>query len=396
MKARAVIEKSTAKRHKALEALLGKQRGQTLLLLPEVHMLDTYTGKGTVFHAGLSASRKKEIWNGVASGEIQHIVGTQKALFLPFKNLGAIVIDEEQSESYKLWSQYPRLHTVRAAQRLASLTKAKLIYGSSYPSIRLRYAIAQGECTEQGNNPVRIMPKIVSFSFEDRKWKRPIPDEASRDIRRWAATGKKVLVFYNKKDNAALKKGLLGRLSVAAKKNITIATAAILAQTQEGSYDYVVWVSPELSMRVLDYRANERTRILAARLQNIAPQKNLLCVTRYADIVRSLLDVSDTQWEEKTLHERKLLFFPPFSDIVRCTVRDRSAAKALARATDVMGMMQKQLGSSAQVFGPLSEKGAKKKNAEYYIVAMGPLEVLADAYKDLPIDGVDVDPNIIV
>lgn len=395
MKAIAVIEKSTTKRHKALEALLAKQRGQTLLLFPEVHMLDTYIGNGIIFHAGLSASRKKEIWNGVASGEIQHIVGTQKALFLPFKNVTAVAIDEEQSESYKLWSQYPRLHTVRAAQQLALLTKAKLIYGSSYPSIRLRYAIAQGACTVQENNPVRIMPKIVSFSFEDRKWKRPIPDEASHDIRRWAATGKRVLVFYNKKDNAALKKGLLGRLSVAAKKNITIATAAILAQTQEGSYDYVVWVLPELSMRVLDYRANERTRILAARLQSIAPQKKLLCVTRYADIVGSVLDASDAQWEEKTLRERKQLFFPPFSDIVRCTIRDKSATKALARATDSMGMMQKTLGSSARVFGPLTEKGAKKKDAEYYIVAIGPLDALVDAYKSLPIDGADVDPNII-
>src|SRR3989344_2361059 len=102
-KAIAIIEQDTKKRQKKIASVLKKQKGQSLVLLPEVAMLEGYSEMGTIYYAGLKQSEKKDIWGKVQTGEITTVIGTQKALFLPFKILQTIVIDEEQYESHKLW-----------------------------------------------------------------------------------------------------------------------------------------------------------------------------------------------------------------------------------------------------------------------------------------------------
>ena len=54
-----------------------------------------------VWHSNLTAARRRKIWRGVLRGEIRMVVGTRSALFLPWQNLGLIVVDEEHDTSYK-------------------------------------------------------------------------------------------------------------------------------------------------------------------------------------------------------------------------------------------------------------------------------------------------------
>ncbi len=394
-----VIEGNTGKRQKRILSLLQKQKGQSLILVPEVGMLAAYEGIGTLYYAGLKQSEKKDIWNKVLSGEIQTVIGTQKALFLPFKNLATIVIEEEQYESHKLWDQYPRLHTVRAAELLGKVFGARIVYASSYPSIRLRFMIENKQCEIESNNPLVTKVDIIPFSFEDRKWKRALPNDAGTMIRAWARAGKKIAVLYNKKDNQKIQDPLYFRLSKKAKENIVLGTASLLTGALDETYDRAVWITPELTIKAIDYRSIERARIIAARLQRMAIKHPVTIVARSSELASQVFQVSDVVWYEKVLKERKLLSLPPLTDFVRLTIRDKNAKKAKSRAETVCEMLEAAIRDipNTKALGPFQEKGPKKsKLVEYHILLSGVLDVLTPLYQNLPIDSADVDPHRIV
>ena len=93
---------------KSLEKKL-KEGYQALILLPEIGLTNEFQKKFTEFfgfmpalwHSGVSKKNKKIIWNGLANGEIKVLLGARSSLFLPFANLGIIIIDEEHDQSYK-------------------------------------------------------------------------------------------------------------------------------------------------------------------------------------------------------------------------------------------------------------------------------------------------------
>lgn len=394
-----IIEKHAGKRQKKILSLLKKQNGQTLILVPEVSMLAAWEQYGTLYHAGLKSSEKKDIWKKVQSGEIQTVIGTQKALFLPFKNLSAICIEEEQYETYKLWEQYPRLNTIRGARALADVFNAQVIYASSYPSLSLRYAIQKKECEVIVDSPVVIKSDIIPFSFEDRKWKRALPNDAGTKIRSWARGGKKVLVLYNKKDNQKVREVLHFHLSKKAKENMHLGTTSLLTLAGDQQYDHVVWIAPELTLKAIDYRSSERARLMAARLQGISPKQRLTIITRSAEFTAKILQVSDEAWYENVLKERRLLNLPPYTDLVRLTVCDKDAKKVKKRGEGVAELLGDTIKKipDVRVFGPFQEKGPKRsKLAEYHILLSGDLDTLVPLYHSLPIDSADLDPHRIV
>ncbi len=82
---------------------------QGLILLPEIGLTNQFEKKfleffgivPAVWHSGISKKKKEIIWSGVANGEIKVVIGARSSLFLPFKKLGLIIVDEEHDQSYK-------------------------------------------------------------------------------------------------------------------------------------------------------------------------------------------------------------------------------------------------------------------------------------------------------
>jgi len=82
---------------------------QGLILLPEIGLtgqfeqkfLEYFGFKPAVWHSGISKKKKELIWSGVSNGKIKIIIGARSSLFLPFKKLGMIIVDEEHDQSYK-------------------------------------------------------------------------------------------------------------------------------------------------------------------------------------------------------------------------------------------------------------------------------------------------------
>lgn len=102
-----------------------------------------YGNNVAVFHSGLSLSKRLEEWKRVKNGEATIAVGTRSAIFAPMKNIGLIVIDEEQEYTYKS-SSVPRFHTRDLAKIRCSYNDCLLLLSSATPSVESYYYAQQG------------------------------------------------------------------------------------------------------------------------------------------------------------------------------------------------------------------------------------------------------------
>lgn len=116
---------------------------QVLYMVPEIVLttqlierLRQYLGTAVgVFHSRFTDDERAELWQQLAEGRIQVVLGARSAIFLPFTQLGLIVVDEEHDSSYKQSDPAPRYHARDAALWLARLHGAKVLLGSGTPSV---------------------------------------------------------------------------------------------------------------------------------------------------------------------------------------------------------------------------------------------------------------------
>jgi len=128
---------------------------QVLFLLPEIALttqiivrLQYYFGEQiSVFHSKYSINERVEVWNNVLNNKpkARIILGARSAVFLPFSNLGLIVVDEEHETSYKQFEPSPRYNARDAAIVLAKIHKAKILLGSATPSLETYYNAQQNK-----------------------------------------------------------------------------------------------------------------------------------------------------------------------------------------------------------------------------------------------------------
>lgn len=126
---------------------------QAILLLPEIGLttqlvsrLHAYFGDVLgVYHSHFSNNERVEIWEKVRKGTYQVVVGPRSALWLPYNDIGIVIVDEEHDGSYKQKDPSPRFNARDAAIYFASLFDAKVVLGSATPSVETLYNVQQGK-----------------------------------------------------------------------------------------------------------------------------------------------------------------------------------------------------------------------------------------------------------
>ena len=131
-----------------------EQKQQVLYLLPEialtVQMMDrlqrVFGDRLGIYHSKYSDAERVEIWQKQLSGHPYDVIlGARSAVFLPFQNLGLVIIDEEHETSYKQQDPMPRYHARSAAIMLAQMQKAKVLLGTATPSLETYYNAKTGK-----------------------------------------------------------------------------------------------------------------------------------------------------------------------------------------------------------------------------------------------------------
>jgi primosomal protein N' (replication factor Y) len=123
----------------------------SILLVPEIaltpQMLQTFSShfgdEIAVLHSSLSVGERYDEWKRIRSGEARVVVGTRSAVFAPVRELGLVIIDEEQEDTYKS-ENTPRYHARDVAKYRCSKSGALLLLGSATPDVESRYAAETG------------------------------------------------------------------------------------------------------------------------------------------------------------------------------------------------------------------------------------------------------------
>jgi primosomal protein N' (replication factor Y) len=135
---------------------------QVLYLLPEIALTTQiirriqahFGNKAGVYHSRFNEMERTEVWNNLALGGIeslkttiryQLVVGPRSALFLPWQNLGLVIVDEEHETSFKQHDPAPRYHARDAAIWLANSFGAKVLLGSATPSVESYFNARSGK-----------------------------------------------------------------------------------------------------------------------------------------------------------------------------------------------------------------------------------------------------------
>ena len=125
---------------------------QVLFLLPEialttqivVRLRKVFGDQMGIYHSKFSDNERVEVWKGILDGKFQFVVGVRSAIFLPFDNLGLIIVDEEHETSYKQHDPAPRYHARDVAVIMAYMHKAKTLLGSATPSLESYFHARSG------------------------------------------------------------------------------------------------------------------------------------------------------------------------------------------------------------------------------------------------------------
>ena len=189
---------------------------QILYLLPEIALttqlvgrLRTYFGnKVAVFHSKYSNNERVEVWNQVLnnSDKAQVVIGARSSLFLPFYNLGFIIVDEEHEQTFKQVDPAPRYHARDAAIVLAQSHQAKVLLGSATPSIETYFNAKTDkfglvEISERFGNV--MLPTIELVDLKDKYFRKKMTGHFSdvliAEINTALSLGEQVILFQNRR-----------------------------------------------------------------------------------------------------------------------------------------------------------------------------------------------------
>ncbi len=195
------------------------QGKQALYLLPEIALttqiisrLQKYFGDRVgVYHSQYSLNERVEIWNSVAGlspdgNQYSVIVGPRSAMFLPFTNLGLVIVDEEHDQSYKQYDPAPRYNARDSAIYLGLMHKAHVLLGSATPSLESYANALKGkyglvELSERYGHVK--MPEIIVVNMQDQVRRKLIRSHFSsiliHQIKDALANKHQIILFQNRR-----------------------------------------------------------------------------------------------------------------------------------------------------------------------------------------------------
>ena len=168
-----------------------KQGRQVLYLVPEIALTTQLTtrlqrvfgNKLSIYHSKFTDNERVEIWNDLLHDKgAQIILGVRSSIFLPFRDLGLVIVDEEHEGSYKQQEPSPRYHARNAAIVLASMHGAKTLLGTATPAIESYYNAQCGKygLVELSSRHEEIaLPRILPIDMGDLRRKRRVSQESN-------------------------------------------------------------------------------------------------------------------------------------------------------------------------------------------------------------------------
>jgi len=189
---------------------------QALVLLPEIALTNTFIERFTrrfgarpaEWHSDMTPAQRAKVWRGVLEGHVRAVVGARSALFLPFRQLGLLVLDEEHDGAYKQSDGFT-YHARDMAVVRAKLAQARVVLSSATPSVESRNNANQGRYRHvvlHSRFAEAALPDIKAIDMrvdgpEKGEW---IAPGLAREVFAALDRGEQALLFLNRRGYAPL------------------------------------------------------------------------------------------------------------------------------------------------------------------------------------------------
>ncbi len=183
-------------------AKVTNRRQSALLLVPNIKSIANWQNqllnkKVVIWHSELTISQKREMWQKIYTGQVEVIIGTRSTLFLPFNNLGGIIIDHAEDENYKQYDQNPRYDSIRLAHWLKQIYSCSLALVTAAARVEDYYLVnKEWRMSEIGS---LLVKKLTIVDIADSQ-----SSQASLAISSWEqisdvlAHKRRVLIWHNR------------------------------------------------------------------------------------------------------------------------------------------------------------------------------------------------------
>jgi len=188
---------------------------QVLYLLPEIaltaqiinRLRNVFGNKVGIYHSKFPDAERVEVWNNIGKSDGYSVVlGVRSSIFLPFANLGLVIVDEEHENTYKQFDPAPRYHARDAAILLASMHKAKTLLGTATPAIESYYNAREGkyalvELTHRyaGMELPEVHILDIALARKQKKMQSHFHPDLLRAIEETLKAGKQAILFQNRR-----------------------------------------------------------------------------------------------------------------------------------------------------------------------------------------------------
>lgn len=299
-----------------------------------------------IYHSGQTAAKRRDIVMEARMGRPMLILGTRSSLFIPYNNLGLVIVDEEQDVFYKQDSPAPRYHARECAIMLASVCGANVILGSSTPSLEALHNARTGlfaDITPSGKEESPYPVTIIDTSAERRK--RGMVGEVSlkllAEVKKVADSGGKILVVSWTEEPEL--------------QGVTYATPLAVKSMPTEEFGLIAVLQADSILGRQDFRSDERALQLLRHLNACCP---LVIQTKEAGhpVFLSLGKAADNLYDNM-LAERRTFGYPPFTRMVKLELKDSDENRQKLRARFLGNRIREVLRpfSDPLILGP--EKG---------------------------------------
>lgn len=191
---------------------------QVLFLVPEIALTvqlmeklqQEFGQKVGIYHSKYNEQERAEVYQNLLSNNpYQIIIGVRSSIFLPFVDLGLVIIDEEHETSYKQFEPAPRYHARNAAMMLASISKANVILGTATPSLETfhnamtgKYAYVQLTTRYSEVNMPSIEVVDIKDAYKKNRMKAIFSWRMIEEIEQSLKDGEQVVLFQNRRGYA--------------------------------------------------------------------------------------------------------------------------------------------------------------------------------------------------
>ncbi len=341
--------------------VLSQNKG-VLILVPGISLISRLVKKFishfgkliSQYHSSLSSAEQFQKWQKIKKGEARIVIGTRSAIFSPVKNLGLIIIDQEQDISYKE-EQIPRYNARNIAVKRGEIEKSLVILGSNTPSLQsyhqaklYKYRLLKTEEKEKKKIKARIIDRNREDFFISPFLKTKIDEYLKKQKR---------VIIYEK----------LGK-----KKKV---------QGEDFSkLGLVGIISTDNILNTPNFSASEYTfQLLSQVIKQTKEAEAELIVQTYNPFHFSITSAIKGNFDDFYKNEiayRKELNYPPFVHFINIILRSRNEKELKKKTENLVELLRKKFGKM-EVLGPVFLKQSKENLPfKYYYITLKTKDVI--------------------